>query len=341
MSSDIEADFAHELRAVAESAVQPAPASLYAGAVSRGRRIRRVAIVKRTLVGVATLGVIVAVGVPLLGGGASGGSPSVEAAAPSTATAAPTATAKPSATAEPATTAEPAPKDSAGTGSVKQPLKSSGGAAAADTAWMPDYVARTLRSLFPAKYSTAKQSALGVDFGVFAPQVEGLGGEWGAEVETDLATANGESTTSLLVERIPSKDDYCSSNAGAYDVCTVTSVDGGTMMVDKSWKDPETGTGNAIWTMVWNGPDGQSVTFGEATGAPTQALTVPQVEALLTAPAWNRVWQALPATCPYGAMGDPHATGPEDAGGQEGLVCATSRAAAIPIPTLPASGGSN
>lgn len=318
MSSDIEADFAQELRAAAESAVQPAPASLYAGAVSRGRRIRRVTIVKRTLVGVATLGVVAAVGVPLLGGGGSSGRPSIEVAAPPTA----------SATAGP--TANPTPK--AGASGAEQTGSS-------DTAWMSGYVTQTVKSLFPAGSSTSKQSSLGVDFAVFAPRVESLHGNWGALVETDLATANGKSTTSLLVERVPATD-HCSSGAGAYDVCTATPLDGGTLMVDKTFKNPLNGSGNALWTIVWNGPDGQSLTFGEATGAASQALTVPQVETLLTAPAWNRVWQALPEPCTYGAMGDPHATPLEQGLGQS-LICATSRAAAIAIPTLSASGGSN
>ena len=83
MSSDIEVDFVQGLRAAAESAVQPAPADLYAGAVDRGRRIRRRTMVRRTLAGAATLGVVAAVGIPLLGGASS--TTSTGAAGPSTA----------------------------------------------------------------------------------------------------------------------------------------------------------------------------------------------------------------------------------------------------------------
>ncbi len=333
MSSDIEADFAEELRAAAELAVQPAPASRYAGAVERGRRIRRTAIIKRTLVGVATLGVVVAVGVPLLGGSSRGGAatPLLGAAAPATAQ----ASAKPAVEPTAGSSAKATPSASTGTSGGGASGAASGSMAGSGTGWMQAYVTQTVKSLFPAGYSTGRQSSLGVPFSVFAPRVEGLDGEWAAQVETDLATPNGRSTISVEVERTPSTQ-HCSGSAGAYDVCAATPLDGGTVTVDKTFKDPLNGTGNALWTLTWNGPDGQSVTVGEASGA-AQALTVQQAEAILTAPAWDRVWQALPATCPYGAMADPRASQVDQAEGQA-LTCATSPAVALHLPGTPTPG---
>lgn len=301
MSSDIEADLVQELRAAAESAVQPAPAGLYAGAVGRGTRIRRTAMVKRTLVGVAALGVVAAVGVPLLGGGS--GTASVGAAAsPSKA--------KVSASSTKTTTKTPA-----------------------DTAWMPAYVEQTLKSLLPAGSTTTKESSLGgVSLQVFAPDVQAPGGQSIALLRTDLETPNGRSTISLSLG-MGAQNLACPSHAVApHDICTRTPLDGGTFYVDESFKDYTDGTGVRIWTLIWNGPDGQSFYLGESTAAPAQALNVQQAEALFTAPAWERVWKSLPATCTFGVMDNPRATQTDVEEQGNLFVCATSRAVALHIP---------
>jgi len=307
MSSDLEAELAHKLRVAAESAVQPAPGALYVGAVDRGRRIRRTVIIKRALAGVAVLGVVTAVGVPLLGG-ASG--------------TAPVGTASPS-------------NSKAGAGAALIGAAAPSGTKAvartpAGTAWMPAYVEQTLKSLLPAGSTTEKQADLGgVPLQVSAPDVQAPGGESLALVRTDLETPNGRSTITLSVGKYAAKPDCPSPAVAPHDICTTTPLAGGTLYVDKSFKDYTHGTGAAIWTLNWNGPDGQSVYLGESTDAPTQALTVRQAENLLAAPAWDQVWKSLPATCRFGAMPNPHVTQAEVETQTNVFVCATSKAVAM------------
>ncbi|MFC1408753.1 hypothetical protein ACEZCY_05590 [Streptacidiphilus sp. N1-12] len=301
MSSDMEADLVRQLREAAEAAVQPAPQGLYAGAVGRGRRIRRRVRIKRVVAGAATLGVVAAVGVPLLGGASTtttgtAAASTTRAAAGSTRTAAPT----------------PTPPS---------------------TAWMPAYVEQTLKSLLPAGSTTVKEADLGgVSLQVFAPEVQAPGGQSLAVVRTDLETPNGKSTISLSVGS-SAQDLRCPSKAVApHDVCTKTPVAGGTFYVDKSFKDYTHGTGVAIWSLAWNGPDGQGLYLGMSSSAPAQALTVPQAQALLTAAAWERVWKALPAPCRYGVMSVPHPTRTQVLEQANLFVCATSPAAAQHAP---------
>ena len=300
MSSDIEVDFAQELRAAAESAVQPAPADLYAGAVDRGRRIRRTTMIRRTLAGAATLGVVAAVGIPL--GGASNTTPT-GATAPSAA--------KVSAT--------------AGTTSTSTAAGTSSG-----TAWMWSYMVQILGTLLPDERGTANWSVHGgVPLRAFIPEL-GPRGRWAAALQTDLTTAGGKSTIAVSVQGFAT-EVHCPSHAEApHEDCTTTSLSGGTLTVDKGFKNPITGTGVSIWNVYWNGPEGQSVTFRETADGPHQALTAQQAIALVTTPAWNPVWKSLPAACQFGAMVNPRATQAQMAAGG-GFVCATSRSVATHI----------
>ncbi|MHA6757653.1 hypothetical protein [Streptacidiphilus sp. PAMC 29251] len=302
MSSDSEAELVRQLRAVAESAVQPAPQDLYAGAVGRGRGIRRATRIKRVLVGAATLGVVAAVGVPLLGGAAT--------TTTGTAAASPTRTVAGSSTRTAAATTPPP-----------------------STAWMPAYVAQTLKSLLPAGSTTVKEADLGgVSLQVFAPEVQAPGGQSLAVLRTDLETPNGKSTISLSVGK-GVQDFRCPGKKVApHDVCTTTPLNGGTFYVDQSFKDYTHGTGVAIWSLAWNGPDGQELSLGMSTDAKAQGLTVQQAKALLTAPAWERVWKALPATCRYGVMDNPHITQTMVMQQANLFVCATSPATAVHFP---------
>ena len=297
--SDSEADFVRQLRAAAESAVRPAPQELYAGAVQRGRRIRRAARVKRTLAGAAALGVAAAVAVPLLGGAATTttgtvAASSTRAGADRTGTAAPTPT---------------------------------------STAWMPAYLVRTLKSLLPAGSTTVKETDLGgVSLQAFAPDVQAPGGQALGVIRTDLQTPGGKSTITLSVGKYV-RSYPCPSKATApHDVCSTTPLKGGTFYVDQSFKDYTHGTGAAIWSLSWNGPDGQEVYLGMSTHAPAQALTVQQAQALMTSPAWERLWKALPPTCRYGVMPNPHMTRTQEMDQEYTFVCATSPAAAMHFP---------
>ena len=304
MSSDLEfAEFAlaQELRAAAESAVQPTPASLYAGAVDRGRRIRRATAVKRTLAGAAALAVAAAVGVPLLSGG-------------------------PATTAVGVAAASQAPAAAGGTRTAAAPSPG--------TDWMPAYVVRTLKSLLPAGSTTTKEADLGgVSLQVFAPEVQAPGGQSSAVVRTDLETPGGRSTITLSVGKDGQKLPCPGKAVAPHDVCSTTPLDGGTFYVDESFKDYTHGTGAAIWSLAWNGPDGQEVYLGMSTQAPAQALTVQQARTLLTAPAWERVWKALPAPCRFGVMANPQVTRAQELEQGDMFVCATSPAAALHLPS--------
>ena len=309
MSSDIEDAFAQELRAAADSAVQPSPADIYAGAVVRGRRIRRTAIVKRTLAGVAALGVVAAVGVPLLGG--STRSTEVGAAA------APTVKIRTTPTADDTKKAA---------------------ATQAGTAWMPAYLEQSLKSLLPAGSDTSIKDDEG-DTGLVAataPTLINIKGTWGARVQTGLKTSTGTSAV-VLVTSMDSYQVHCPTAAEApHENCTKTSVNGGTLIVDLGFKNPLNGQGATIWDVYWYGPSGQSVHVDEvtdashsATQAAPQALTAQQMTAIATSPVWDRIGQALPAQCKFGVMAGTANT-PTAITGTVGLVCATSRAAAIP-----------
>jgi hypothetical protein len=149
----------------------------------------------------------------------------------------------------------------------------------------------------------------------------------------ELTTAGGKSSISFSVNGFGTKA-HCPSHADApYEECTTSSVNGAGLMVSKSFQNPMTGTGFSTWTVSLNGPGAKPILFTEvADTASRQALTVQQATALVTASVWGQVWQSLPAACPFGVMGDPHQkrTKPPEAAI---LVCATSRAAALP--TLP------
>ena len=201
---------------------------------------------------------------------------------------------------------------------------------------MPAFVEQNLRSFFPAGSSTTDWSS---DFGVrlqpFAPVLSPWD-NWQAGGEVELTTSGGKSSISFSVDGFGLKGLHCPSRAAApYEECTTSSVNGASMMVDKSFKNPMTGTGVSIWTVTLNGPGAKSVFFSEtADTASHQALTMQQAIALVTAPAWGQVWQSLPAVCPLGVMAEPHqklTQTPE----AKVFVCATSRAAALPAPPLP------
>jgi hypothetical protein len=205
------------------------------------------------------------------------------------------------------------------------------------TAWMTDYVEKNLKSLLPAGSTTGKWSpTIGSPLQPFAPIV-GLGGKWNAQGGTDLTTPGGTSSIGFSVNGF-TEQVHCPSHAAApYDDCTTTSLNGGTLTVDKSFKNFVTGTGVSIWNAYWNGPEGQSVSFSETADTPThQALTSKQATALVMAPAWEQVWKSLPAPCPFGVMPDPHQkkTQPNET---VVLVCATSRTAALHISAPPSA----
>ncbi|MEZ0094394.1 hypothetical protein [Streptacidiphilus sp. EB129] len=309
MSSDIEVDFAQELRAVAESAVQPNPADLYAGAVQRGGRIRRRTRVRRSLVGAATLGVVAAVGIPLLGGTAS--TASVGAAASSTVMGGTTPGAK-------------GTEQTAGT--------------PGSTAWMPAYMVQTLRSLLPAGSSTAVEDDVkDTTVKAYGPWLGMAGNNWGGMVQSGLATSNGTSSIELSTFGFAGKHPCPTRAQAPHEDCTSTSLDGGTLVVDKGFKNPVNGEGATLWDVYWYGPEGGTVHVGQvtdashpATQAAPQALTAEQMVTMAMAPAWDRVWKSLPEPCRFGLMvGTPSTPTPPWHG--LGLVCATSQAAALPM----------
>jgi hypothetical protein len=323
MSSDFEAEFAQRLQGAADSAVPPAAADLYAGAVQRGRRIRRRTMVGRTLAGVATLGVVAAVGIPLLGGatgatGATGSTGSTGSATASVGAAAPT-------TVKAAATPGVRSTDTA----AAKPV---------GTAGIPAYMASTLRSLLPAgSDASVKDDVDDTTIRAYGPWLGMAGGNWGGLVQTGLATGSG--TSSVELATLATTGTFrCPTRAQApYDQCTSTTVDGATLVVDQSFKDPVNGEGATIWDVYWYRPTGGSVHLDEVTDAPhratrpaPQALTAQQMVTIATDPAWTRVWEALPPPCAYGVMvGKP--TTPTPPWNGQGLVCATSRAAALPL----------
>ncbi len=109
-------------------------------------------------------------------------------------------------------------------------------------------------------------------------------------------------------------------------------LNGATLMVTQSFKNPVSGTGVSTLTVSLNGPGAKSIFFHEtAETASPQALTVQQATELVTASVWDDVWQLLPADCPLGVMSEPH----EPRTQTPVLVCTTSRAAALPAPPSP------
>ncbi|WP_051942276.1 hypothetical protein [Streptacidiphilus rugosus] len=174
-------------------------------------------------------------------------------------------------------------------------LTASTAPAPAGTAWMKGYVAGTFKSLLPAHSSTAPFSQDGgVPFQVSAPE-RAMSGQWYASVSTDLTTPGGRSTTGLTIVASAKKPMHCVTLAGVpFETCTTLHLDGGTVVVDKSFKDPVKGTGAAFLDVFWNGPHGQQIHFGEATDKPNHpALTVQQAITMVTSPAWNKVLVAL------------------------------------------------
>jgi hypothetical protein len=190
------------------------------------------------------------------------------------------------------------------------------------TAWMPGYLTRTFASLTPGTSAALR---------AYAPRTT-LTGDSSATVRAELTTARGKSAAELVVEGHTVRA-RCPAAPGPYDDCAATAARGGTLVTDRSFKDPVRGTGVSIWTVRWNGPDGQTVALTEtAADAAHQALTTRQAAALVTAPEWERAWRSLPARCRFGAMVKPHATGRQSLDG-EALTCATSRSVALRAPS--------
>jgi hypothetical protein len=190
------------------------------------------------------------------------------------------------------------------------------------TAWMPGYLTRTFASLAPGTSAALR---------AYAPRTT-LTGDSSATVRAELTTARGKSAAELVVEGHTVRA-RCPAAPGPYDDCAATAARGGTLVTDRSFKDPVRGTGVSIWTVRWNGPDGQTVALTEtAADAAHQALTTRQAAALVTAPEWERAWRSLPARCRFGTMVKPHATGRQSLDG-EALTCATSRSVALRAPS--------
>lgn len=310
MPPDHEFELTRALREAADSAEPPDVVELYVGGVDRGQRIRRRSTLRQTLAIAAAVVVVAAVRIPLLRDAASTASPTVVTSSTSL-----TASTSTPVTPTPATPM-PAPSASAMSMGGAVPLSPSA------TAWMSAYMAQTLDSLVPADSTTA---TLGLD-AVAAPELT-ASGTWTAGLSTELTTPAGTSSIRLNVQGFAAEES-CPSHARApYGDCSETPLSGGTLTVDLSFKNPVTGAGDSVWTVDWNGPDGQSVTFGESTGATHQALTVQQATALVSNSAWDRLWKALPAPCALGAMINPRATPAQLATGA-GFVCATGRDAA-------------
>ncbi len=296
-----EGELREQLRASGQDVGEVYLIGLADGALLRARRHRRVraGVAAASLVAAA---LVVGAGVPLLGG--SGGTATVGVAAPGTSKSVAT-----------------------GTGSAT--------GVPSGTDRLPGQVEQGLNALFPAGSSTTGWTPyVGVELPAFAPVLSPWD-NWQAGGGTELTTAGGKSSISFSVNGFGIKA-HCPSHADApYEECTMSSVNGGTLMVSKSFKNPVTGTGFSIWTVSLNGPGAKSIMFSEtADAASRQALTIDQVTALVTAPVWDGVRQSLPAVCPLGVMADPHQARNQE---QEGvvLVCATSRAAALPTPATP------
>jgi hypothetical protein len=107
---------------------------------------------------------------------------------------------------------------------------------------------------------------------------------WSAGGSADATTASGISTFSLGVTR-PVKQFACPTKAEApHDVCTRTPLKGGTLFVDKSFKELLNGTDAHIWDLTWIKPDSSEVYAEIGTSGARQAFTVDQVASMLTDP---------------------------------------------------------
>ncbi|MBR7837460.1 hypothetical protein KDL01_29545 [Actinospica durhamensis] len=155
------------------------------------------------------------------------------------------------------------------------------------------------------------------------PQVNSQTGNWyvagGASLKSSSAT--GASIVSISAQHGLQTKTCVEAEAGStVDTCSVSHVDGGTLILDETPHHPD-----RIWEYFWQSPAGNEVdlSIGDDTVADF-ALTKQQVIDVLTDPVWGRIAAELPApVCPGGKLTQVMPTVAPTSTPQINLTCST------------------
>ena len=155
------------------------------------------------------------------------------------------------------------------------------------------------------------------------PQVNSLTGHWyvAAGVSLKSSSATGASTVSVSAQHGLQTKTCAEAEAGStVDTCTVSHVDGGTLILDETPHHPD-----RIWQYFWESPAGNEIdlSIGNDTVADF-ALDEQQVIDVLTDPVWGRIAAELPApVCTGGKLTEVMPTVAPTSSPQINLTCST------------------
>lgn len=260
--------FAGLLREVGSHATAPDGEALYQGALHRGRRIRRRRAIGTGAGSVLALGAAGALAFTFVPNPAN---PSTVATAGSSHGTSPTA-----------------------------PVRTNPSANASASANLSDEaLLNTFLQALPASADPLQNPAGGTAPGAIAPNTNRLSGYWEAGAAADLKSTSqsGWSAVSVNVERGIQITTCTEAEAGSTtDTCTVSALDGGTLILDKTWHNAADPGADPIWQYFWYGTAGYEtmLSIGDDSVA-SFALTEAQAEHVLTDPNWAGVAAQLPA----------------------------------------------
>ena len=280
MNEDKDKDsFAGLLREVGEHAATPDSEALYQGALHRGHRIRRRRALGAGAGSVLAIGAVGALAFTLVPG--SAGSSTVATAASSGT--APTATARAN------------PGVSAGASAST----STSASASARAGLSNESLVNTFLHALPTSADPLKDASGGTSTSAFPPYVNQLSGIWEAGAQADLKSTSqtGWSAVSFNVEHGIQITTCTEAEAGSTtDTCTVSALDSGTLILDKTWHNPADPGAHPIWQYFWYGPAGYETTLSIGDDSVASfALTETQAESVLTNLHWAGIAALLPA----------------------------------------------
>jgi hypothetical protein len=207
-------------------------------------------------------------------------------------------------------TVGPTPSASVGAGSTPST------SALANTA-LQDF----LRAL-PASADPLQNPTGGGAPSAYGPAVNGMSGDWYVSGGADLKSSSSTGWSGLTFSAAKGVQITTCAQAEAgstVDHCSVTSVDGGTLILDKTVHNPAEPNVNPIWQYYWFSPAGYEIGLSIGDESVSDfALTEQQSVAVITDPAWSGIVAQLGApVCQGGTLtqvmpgsGDP-AKGPE------------------------------
>ena len=263
--------FAGLLREVGSHATAPDGEALYQGALNRGRRIRRRRAIGAGAGSVLALGAAGALAFTFVPNPANPADPSTVATAGSSHGTSPTASVRTSPSAD----------------------------ASASANLSDESLLNTFLQALPASADPLRNPAGGTAASAFKPYVNQLSGNWEAGAQADLKSTSetGWSAVSVNVERGIQITTCAEAEAGSTtDTCTVSALDGGTLILDKTWHNPADPGAHPIWQYFWYSTAGYETMLSIGDDSVTSfALTEAQAEHVLTDPNWAAVAAQLPA----------------------------------------------